>query len=89
MKNKILIGSIIAVTILILMSFTGVVGHQTTSSTIAKASPLFTVRSNRAIGEESKVIDCNYVSKGNKLSFPNLNDRTISINKIVDSEEKG
>ncbi len=57
MNKKILIGSIIAVAILILVSFTGVVGYQTTkSSTIAKASPLFTVRSSRAIDEESEDI---------------------------------
>jgi len=57
MNNKILIGSIIAVAVLVLVSFTGVVGYQTTkSSTIAKASPLFTVRSSRAIDGESKDI---------------------------------
>ena len=48
MNKKILIGSIIAVVILVLVSFTGVVGYQTTkSSTIARASPLFKVRTNR------------------------------------------
>ena len=55
MNKKILMGSIVSVAILILVSFTGVVGYQTTkSSTIARASPLFTVRSNRAIDKESK-----------------------------------
>ena len=53
MDKKILIGSIIAVAILVLVSFTGVVGYQTTkSSTIDVASPLFTVRSSRAIDKE-------------------------------------
>jgi len=65
MNKKILIGSIIAVVILVLVSFTGVVGYQTTkSSTIARASPLFTVRSSRAIDEESKDLTCDYVGKG-------------------------
>ena len=65
MNKKILIGSIIAVAILVLVSFTGVVGYQTTkSSTIARASPLFTVRSSRAIDEESKGLNCDYVGKG-------------------------
>jgi len=55
MNKKILIGSIIADVILVMVSFTGVVGYQTTkSSTIVKASPLFTVRSCRAIDEDSK-----------------------------------
>ena len=57
MNKKILIGSIIAVVILVLVSFTGVVGYQTTkSSTISKASPLFSVRSKRAIYEESEAL---------------------------------
>jgi len=44
MNKKILIGSLVAVSILVLVSFTGVVGYQTTkSSTIAKASPLFRI----------------------------------------------
>jgi len=65
MNKKILIGSIIAVVILVLVSFTGVVGYQTTkSSTIAKASPLFTVRSSRAIDEESEDLSCDYIGKG-------------------------
>jgi len=65
MNKKILIGSIMAVVILVLVSFTGVVGYQTTkSSTIARASPLFTVRSSRAIDEESKDLTCDYVGKG-------------------------
>jgi len=71
MNKKILIGSIIAVAILILVSFTGVVGYQTTkSSTIAKASPLFAVRSSRAIDEESKDLTCDYVGKGEDAGIP-------------------
>ena len=65
MNKKILIGCIIAVATLVLVSFTGVVGYQTTqSSTIARASPLFTIRSSRAIDGESKDIACDYVGKG-------------------------
>ena len=70
MNKKILIGSIIAVVILILVSFTGVVGYQTTkSSTIATASPLFAVRSSRAIDEESGDIACDYVGNGEEISI--------------------
>ena len=68
MNKRILIGSIIAVAILVLVSFTGVVGYQTTkSSSIARASPLFSVRSSRAIDEESKDIVCDYVGKEEEL----------------------
>ena len=84
MNKKILIGSIIAVAILVLVSFTGVVGYQTTkSSTIARASPLFTVRSSRAIDGESQDLSCDYVGKGeeNTISLPTRVGRTTSLQK--------
>ncbi len=86
MNKKILIGSIIAVVILVLVSLTGVVGFQTTSSTIARASPLFSVRSSRAIDEESKDIACDYVGKGEAVSFPLpiLNSRNKLFQKGLD-----
>ncbi len=85
MNKKILWGSIIAVVILVLVSFTGVVGYQTTkSSTIAKASPLFTIRSNRALDKASKDLTCDYVGKGEEsvLSIPKRDDRTASQQKF-------
>jgi hypothetical protein len=74
MKKKILIGSIVAVVILVLVSFTGVVGYQTTtSSTIARASPLFNIRTSRAIDEENKnTLKTNYIGKQNKVVIPFL-----------------
>ncbi len=86
MNKKILIGSIIAVVILVLMSFTGVVGYQTTkSSTIANASPLFTVRSSRAIDEESKDLSCDYVGKElpTLFTFPKRDNREELVQKII------
>jgi hypothetical protein len=88
MKKKLIIGCIIAVVILVLVSFTGVVGYQTTKSTIARASPLFKVRTNRAIGEESNVLNCKYVGKGITLPFPERDDKTILNQKVVDSIRK-
>ena len=71
MNKKILLGSTIAVVILVLVSFTGVVGYQTTkSSTIARASPLFSVRNKRAIDKESKGFTCDYVGKGEETNIP-------------------
>ena len=87
MKEKILIGSILAVIILILVSFTGVVGYQTTkSSTIARASPLFNIRSSRAIDEESKNIACDYVGKGEGINIPlpTRDSKIILIRKFID-----
>ena len=91
MNKKILIGSIIAVAILILVSFTGVVGYQTTkSSTIAKASPLFTVRSSRAIDGESKDLNCDYVGKGEEivLSIPKRDTHQYLISKLINMIRK-
>jgi len=91
MNKKILICSIIAVVILILVSFTGVVGYQTTkSSTIARASPLFTVRSSRAIDEDSKDFTCDYVGKGEEaeLHIPMRNNRLVLLDKINDRISK-
>jgi len=80
-------GSIIAVAILVLVSFTGVVGYQTTkSSTIARASPLFAVRSSRAIDEDSKDFTCDYVGKGEEitLSFPTGVGSTTSLQQVIE-----
>jgi len=91
MNKKILIGSIIAVFILIMVSFTGVVGYQTTkSSTIARASPLFAVRSSRAIDEESKDFSCDYVGKGelNNIYLPERNDKTDSVDNLIYAIQK-
>ncbi|MCK5261240.1 MAG: hypothetical protein KAJ44_03590, partial [Thermoplasmatales archaeon] len=63
------------------------VGYQTTkSSTIARASPLFTVRSKRAIDEESKGLTCDYVGKGqgSKIFLPSPDDKITLIRKFID-----
>ncbi len=70
MNKKILLGSIIAVVILVLVSFTGVVGHQTIkSSAIAKASPLFNIRTSRAIGQGEKDISTDYLGHGEETNI--------------------
>ena len=87
MEKRILIGSIIAVVILVLVSFTGVVGYQTTkSSTIARASPLFSIRTQRAIDRDSKDLNCEYVGKGEEsiLSIPKRDNRIDMVQKAID-----
>ena len=64
MNKKILLGSIIAAVILVLVSFTSVVGYSSVKSTSGKASPLFSIRTSRAIDEETKDFTCDYVGKG-------------------------
>ncbi|MCK5261178.1 MAG: hypothetical protein KAJ44_03280 [Thermoplasmatales archaeon] len=86
MNKKILIGSIIAVVILVLVSFTGVVGYQTTkSSTIVRASPLFSVRSSRAIDKESKDLTRDYVGKGEEIDIllPIKNSKAESLDRFL------
>ena len=51
MEKRILIGSIIAVVILILLSFTSAIGYRSIESDV-KVSPLFNIRSSKAIGKE-------------------------------------
>jgi hypothetical protein len=72
---------------LIGVSFTSVVGYRGVASDV-KASPLFNIRISRAIDEESEVLTCEYVGRGDDfyLLIPER-DRKISliqnfINKI-------
>ncbi|UCD13670.1 MAG: hypothetical protein JSW60_08950, partial [Thermoplasmatales archaeon] len=77
--------SIIAVAILIGVSFTSVVGYSGVKSNV-KASPLFTVRTKRAIEEESKIVTSDYVGKGEEsiLSIPKRDNRIEMALKIAD-----
>ena len=68
MNKKILIGSIIATAILIGVSFTSVIGYRSVDSCI-RASPLFNIRSPRAIYEESEDLSCEYVRKGDGINL--------------------
>jgi len=85
LNNKILIGSIIAITILIGVSFTSVVGYNSVESDI-EASPLFNIRSSRAIDEESKDLACEYVGKGeiSILSISGLNENKELLQLVTD-----
>jgi hypothetical protein len=85
MNKKILIGSIIAVTILIGVSFTSVVGYNSVVSDV-KASPLFNIRSSRAIDEESEGLSCEYVGKGEVsiIVFPKWDERRELVQNILE-----
>jgi len=81
MNTKILLGSIGAVTILILVSFTNVIGVQSTTSGSVNESPLFRIRTQNAIhkNEENKIIS-EYLGKGKNSD--------IMISKRGDTLEK-
>ena len=84
MNKKILIGSIIAVVVLIGVSFTSVVGYNNVVSDV-KASPLFNIRSSRAIDEESEDFSCEYVGKGEEINIqiPKRNSYGFLINRAL------
>ena len=86
MNNKILIGSIIAVTTLIGVSFTSVVGYRSGASDV-KASPLFNIRSSRAIDEESEEVSINYLGKGNRINIhlPVKDNKVILLDRFVNN----
>ena len=69
MDKKILVGSIAAAVILVLISFNPVVGYRTVESSV-KDSPLFSVRTKRAINEENDSLTFDYVGKENGYSIP-------------------
>jgi len=85
MNKKILIGSIIAVAILVGVSFTSVVGYNSVESDV-KASPLFNIRTSRAIDEEGKDLNFNYIGMGEEsiLSIPTRDNRHDLIQKVID-----
>ncbi len=84
MNKKILIGSIIAVAVLIGVSFTSVVGYRSVESDM-KVSPLFNIRTNRAIDEESEDLSWEYVGKGFGINipFPTRDNKVESLDRFV------
>jgi len=84
-KKLLLIGSILAVAILITVSFTSAVGFQSNSITKAKESPLFTVRTKNAINEKQDALTCEYVrkDKGFTIPLPTLDNRNALLQKLI------
>jgi hypothetical protein len=89
MNNKILIGSIIAIAVLIGVSFTSVVGYKSVTSDV-KASPLFNIRCSRAIDEKSGDLSCEYVGKGEEIEIPipMRDSRIVFLKKFIDRVSK-
>jgi len=84
MNNKIFISSIIVVAVLIGVSFTSVVGYKSIDSDL-KASPLFNIRSSRAIDEESEDLTSDYLKKGRdiKIHLPTRNNKVILLERFA------
>jgi hypothetical protein len=85
MNIKLLVGCLGAVAILILVSFTNVVGVPSTTSNPVNDSPLFSIRTNNANNENNKVITSGYLGKGiNAIPFPLRDNLTAQIQKFID-----
>ncbi len=86
MDKKLLVGvSAIAVVILVLASLSPVVGYHSVKSTSVRDSPLFAVRTKRAINEESKTLTSDYVGKGEEINIliPMRDSKVILVQKII------
>lgn len=82
-----MIGSIAVAAIIVLISFTSVVGFQTTKSTVIKDSPLFIIRAQRAIKQPSKeVMTTEYIGKRKTItiSFPEKNSALLLFQRVID-----
>ena len=94
MNKKILIGSILAVVLLTLVSFSSVVGYRSVESDSKFLSPLFGIRTNRAINKEQDVVTSDYIGQGEKnvIPIPIRDEKKIllqmTINKLIKMDEK-
>lgn len=88
-KNLLICGSAIAVVILVLASFSPVVGSNTVKSSL-KDSPLFNIRTSRAIDQDIEGLTCRYVGKGKFYSFllPKRNNQIEKLSKAIDVMSK-
>jgi len=86
MNRKIFIGCIVSVFILILVSFTSVVGSETAQSSnkSVPTSPLFTTQTIRSNNKEAPEIQSNYLGKGSQLNlFPERSLNEDMFNKAM------
>jgi len=76
MKNKILLGCIVAGIILISSSFTTVIGQQNNNSSEKDDSPLYNIRALKSTNRKNiGLIDTFYIGKGKTtISLPTLDD---------------
>jgi len=79
--------SIIAVVLLVLGSLTNVVGYQSVKSTAMSGSPLFSVRTKKAINQENRnILTSDYLGKGieSNLLFPVRENGTGTLQQFIE-----
>jgi hypothetical protein len=85
METRFVVGCTLVAAALVLVSFSSVVGFQTMQADAA--SPLFTIRSTRAVEKESARLDREYIGEDQQtsLQFPERDGRMDSIDLIIES----
>jgi hypothetical protein len=88
-KRILILGSILTIVILIGVSFSSVVGYSNNTS-YSIESPLYNVRSNRAIENGEDLTICNFVGKGKGLTIPISEwDNSITLKQQILDKIKG
>ena len=70
MKKKILIIGSIVIIILTLMSYTSGIGFAKTETDSKTISPLFELRSNKAVNVDIPTINASFTGKGKEINIP-------------------
>lgn len=85
-KRIIAIGCICAVALLLGVSFTSVVGYSDNKSNYVNVSPLYNIRTNKAIDEEKNSPIFYYIrkEKGITISLPTKDEETVLLHKFID-----
>jgi hypothetical protein len=68
-KRLLVVGSILAVALLLGVSFTSVIGYSSRQSNSVCVSPLYNIRTNRAIDNGVYVTTCDYIGKGKEFTI--------------------
>jgi len=87
MKKKILLGSIVAIVIIILASYTSVVGFQKSNDDAVRFSPLFRIRGKRAIDTNNDdILTSEYLGKEKDVDIhlPERNSQYVLVQKVLD-----
>jgi hypothetical protein len=85
-KKRILLGSILAVVILIFLSFNNVVGIRNNNSNLVQRSPLFDIRTKKALEQDENPYFNDYIGKGEKtkIYFPEKDNEKYLFCKYID-----
>jgi len=85
-KKPLIVVSLCAVVLLVMGSLSNVVGYQSVKSTVVNDSPLFSVRTTRAIHQKENVIKSNYLGKDSDVNFfkSKIDDINSTVHRFLD-----